>query len=393
MRRLLSWVRARPVVTDWFIIGLLVLFSLPAVVLSPYADWAVRLFSVLLILPVPFRRTHPVPATAFGLAVFAAQIAFSDLRDALLPANVALLALVYALAVYGPRRALWPLVGVTVVLSALWSLRLAGLTKGMPILLGVLLVCLIATLAVADGVSVRLQQLGEARDRAREAQEKRDALARAAVAEERARIAREMHDVVAHAVSTMVMQSEGARLLGRQDPDAVDEALRAISGTGREAIGELRRVLGVLRENEAEASTEPQPGPGALAGLAEQTTAAGVATRLDVLGSADGVPPGAAMTVHRVVQEALTNVLRYAPSGARCAVTVDFGEPGEAREIRVSVVNDNGYGVAREQPVGGGGYGVLGMRERVAMFGGELTAEPATGGGFRVTARLPLEDR
>ena len=393
MRRLLSWVRAHPVVTDWLIIGLLVLVSLPAVVLSPYAGWPVRVLSALFVLPVPFRRTHPVPATAFGLAVFAAQIAFTGSRDALLPANLALVALVYALAVYGPRRALWPLAGVAVVLSALWSLKLGGLSTGTPVLFGVLLVCLIATLAVADGVSVRTQQVAEARDRAREAQEKRDALARAAVAEERARIAREMHDVVAHAVSTMVMQSEGARLLGRQDPDAVDEALKAISGTGREAIGELRRVLGVLRENETGASTEPQPDAGALAGLAEQTRTAGVATSLDVFGSADGVPPGAAMTVHRVVQEALTNVLRYAPSGARCAVTVDFGKPGEGREIRVSVANDGGYGVTRAHPVGGGGYGVLGMRERVAMFGGELTAEPAGDGGFLVTARLPLEDR
>ncbi|AXB43122.1 sensor histidine kinase [Amycolatopsis albispora] len=389
MRRLLSWVRARPMVTDWFLVGLLALLSLPPVVLSPYASWNVRVFSVLLLLPVPFRRTHPVPATAFGLAALAGQIAFSGARDTLLPADLALVVLVYGLAVYGPRRALWPAVAVTVVLCALWSLKLAGWTTGTPVLLGVLLVCLVATLAVADGVSVRLQQLGEARDRAREAQEKRDALARAAVAEERARIAREMHDVVAHAVSTMVMQSEGARLLGRQDPAAVDEALKAISGTGREAIGELRRVLGVLRE--AEASIEPQPGAAALAGLADQTRAAGVATRLDVLGSADGVPPGAAMTVHRIVQEALTNVLRYAPSGASCTVTVDFGQPGDAgREIRLSVVNDAGFGAVREPAVGGAGYGVLGMRERVAMFGGELTAEPA-GGGFRVAARLPLE--
>ncbi|MDI5977072.1 sensor histidine kinase [Amycolatopsis magusensis] len=390
MRRLLSWVRARPVVTDWSLTGLLVLLSLPAVLLSPYADWPIRLLSGLLILPVPFRRTRPVAAIAFALTVFAAQIAFTDTRDALLPANLSLVFLIYALVVYGPRRAFWPAVGATVVLSALWSVKLGGLTQATPVLLAVLTVFLIATLAVADGVSVRLQQLGEARERAREAQEKRDALARAAVAEERARIAREMHDVVAHAVSTMVMQSEGARLLGRQDPDAVDEALKAISGTGREAIVELRRVLGVLRETGT--GTEPQPGPDALAGLAEQTRIAGVATRLDVLGSTDGVSPGAAMTVHRIVQEALTNVLRYAPSGARCAVTVDFGRPEEdAREIEVSVVNDGGYGIQRARAVDGSGYGVLGMRERVAMFGGELTAEPAGDGGFRVTARLPLE--
>ncbi len=386
----MSWVRAHPVVTDWLIIVVITLLSAPLGVVGPGPRWLDVVLSLVLIAPLVARRRHPLLATWISLATLAAQIVFALPRSGLIPGNLALMALIYAIVVYGNRRGLWPVVVAAEVLAVAWSIRVGGLHEGTLFLIALLSAVLVATLAIADGVSVRLQQLAEARDHAREAQERRDALARAAVAEERARIAREMHDVVAHAVSTMVMQSEGARLIGRQDPDAVDGALKTISGTGREAIGELRRILGLLRESEA--STAPQPDTGALSGLVDSARAAGAAVRLVVLGEAAEVPPGAAMTAHRIIQEALTNVLKHAPLGAHCTVTVDYGTPEDvSRELAVEVLNDAGYGTDRPEPVPpGAGYGVLGMRERAMMFGGSLTAEPRPEGGFRVAARLPL---
>jgi len=200
-----------------------------------------------------------------------------------------------------------------------------------------------------------------------------------AVAAERARIARELHDIVAHHLSVVVLQAAGSRASGK--PAAA--ALEKIEHSGRQALTEMRRLLGVLREPDEEPGLAPQPGIGQLAALTESTRAAGLPVRLTVDGDHAGLPQAVDVSAYRIVQEALTNVLKHAgPAHAEVAIGCAAG----AVTIEVS---DDGAGipVALAQP---GGQGLAGMRERVAIFGGELLAGPRPAGGFAVRARLPL---
>ncbi|ONI87074.1 hypothetical protein ALI144C_10115 [Actinosynnema sp. ALI-1.44] len=366
-------------------------------VLASGRSWSVVLaLAVVLLASIFARHRFPVQAMLFALVVFVVQALLPlPYAGVLFAADLALAVLMYSVIVKSGRRSFWVLLLASEVLFAAWAVFHF---PGAAAVDGFVLVTAVMAIATAIGETTRHRrlQLANARARALEAEQRRDALARAAVVEERARIAREMHDVVAHAVSTMVLQSEGARLLGTRDPAAVDEALRTIGVTGREAVAELRRILGLLRESET--GTRPQPGVGALGELVGKVRAAGLETRLVVDGAHDGIPPGAALTAHRIVQEALTNVVKHAPQGARCTVSVGYGTPGDPhRTIGIEVVNDGGRG-PRPHPAGqsGEGYGIRGMRERASMYGGELTAEPLPGGGFQVAALLTLtssEDR
>lgn len=214
-----------------------------------------------------------------------------------------------------------------------------------------------------------------------EAQRERHAAA--VLARERARIARELHDVVAHSVSVMVVQSGGARRVLEADPAAALQALGAVEDTGRVALVELRRLLGIMRQDEAPAPLSPQPGLAQLGALAGRARAAGLPVALCVAGEPGALPAGVDLTAYRVVQEALTNAIKHA-SGAHA--TVDVRWSGEAVEIEVA---DTG---GARRPDGGGtgsGQGLVGMRERVALYGGELYAGPGPRGGFVVRARLP----
>ncbi|RJQ80820.1 sensor histidine kinase [Amycolatopsis panacis] len=345
---------------------------------------------VAMLLPIFARRRFPSQVMLFVLAVFAAQALLpSQYTGVLLPANLALTVLMYSVVVHGGRRRKWVLLAATEVLYLLGAFFFGDGQTASTLFL-VETATMVAVVAIGEVTRNRKRQLADAQERALEAEKHRDALARAAVVEERARIAREMHDVVAHAVSTMVMQSEGARLVGERNRAAVDEALRTIGVTGREAVAELRRILDLLRESES--GKEPQPSVGELTELVEKVRSAGLETRLTVEGDPRGVPPGAALTAHRIVQEALTNVVKHAPSGARCTVTVRYGTPDDPhRTVVAEVVNDGGQGPrVHSVEQGGAGHGIRGMRERASMFGGEVTAESQSGGGFRVTALLPL---
>jgi signal transduction histidine kinase len=200
---------------------------------------------------------------------------------------------------------------------------------------------------------------------------------------ERARIARELHDVVAHHISMISVQAETARLTTPGLPPAGAERLRAIGDTARAALTEMRRLLGVLREDAgAEPTRAPQPGlPQLVALVDEARESAGASTRLIVRGRVAPLDPGIELTAYRVVQEALTNARRHAP-GAAVDVELDYAE--DALEVRV---RDNGPGAAG---AGTAGHGLLGMRERVAAVGGELSAGPAPVTGFLIQARLPV---
>jgi signal transduction histidine kinase len=210
----------------------------------------------------------------------------------------------------------------------------------------------------------------------------RDTRARLAVTEERARIARELHDIIAHSVSVMVVQAGAAEQVVERDPGQAATALRAIGTTGRDALIDLRRLLGLLRRDEMPAALAPRPGLADLPALADQVRAAGLPVSVSVPSDAVTLPAGVDLTAFRVIQEALTNSLKHAGE-ASAAVTVRYAP--EALEITVS---DTGAGVA--SVAGEPGHGLAGMRERVSLYGGQLDAGPAPSGGFRVSARLPL---
>jgi signal transduction histidine kinase len=213
--------------------------------------------------------------------------------------------------------------------------------------------------------------------------EQREAEAEAAVAEERRRIAREMHDVVAHSVSTMVIQAGGARRILARDPARAVEAAALIERTGREALGEMRQLLGVLHAGEDLATLAPQPTLLELDALAERSRAAGLPVELTVEGERRELPPGVDLAAYRVIQEALTNALKH--GGGSASVHVRYGD----EDLQVAVT-DTGSGKA--SAVAGSGQGLRGMRERVRVCGGELHAGPREGGGFEVRAHLPLQN-
>ncbi|WP_370949479.1 sensor histidine kinase [Amycolatopsis sp. cg5] len=369
--------------TDLLLIILFGVLSVPNVVMANEPFVVPLVIVVALLATIPLRRRYPFPAALGGIAVFAVHGSLPmNYTSVLVAADLVLPVLLFSVTVHGKRRDLWVSLAAAEVVFLAWALRLGTAAW---LFFSLFTAIVVAAVAVGEAVASHRRRLADARDRAREAEEHRDALARAAVAEERSRIAREMHDIVAHAVTTMVMQSEGARLVGAKNPAAVDEALLAIGSTGREAVAELRRILGLLRESEAE--TEPQPGPDALGELANRMRAAGLEIRLVVEGDAADVPPGAAMTAHRIVQEALTNVVKHGPRDSRCTVTVHYGRPREqGRTLAIEVVNDGPPVAGRP----GAGYGILGMRERASLYGGEVTTGPRPDGGFRVAARLRL---
>ncbi|MFF4172318.1 sensor histidine kinase [Streptomyces sp. NPDC001744] len=220
----------------------------------------------------------------------------------------------------------------------------------------------------------------------RNAETHRRMLAERAVSDERRRIARELHDIVAHHLTTMQLLAGGARANLDRSPETAREALVTLEGSGRTALREMRHLLDVLRagdEGDEGETTAPQPGIGDLDRIVGDSRRAGLPTTLTTDGDPRSLPPGVALTVFRVVQEALTNARKHAGDGAHVDVRLTFA----AREVRVAVTDDGpcpGRPAAR-----GSGYGLMGMRERVALHGGTLRAGPE-GGGFAVRARLPL---
>ncbi|MFD8752068.1 sensor histidine kinase [Kitasatospora sp. NPDC059577] len=237
---------------------------------------------------------------------------------------------------------------------------------------------------------VRRAYLTELEDRAARLERERDAQSKVAVAAERARIARELHDVVAHNVSVMIVQADGAAYVLDNSPQQAKEALGTIASTGRQALVEMRRLLGVLRTSDTAEEYVPQPGVEELPELLEQVRTAGLQVDYATSGHPRELPRGVELTVYRIVQEALTNVRKHGGPDVHARVAVDFGE----RELAV-LVEDDGRGSTDEQLASGGtdglGHGLIGMRERVGMVSGSLDVGPRPGGGFRIRAVLPLK--
>ena len=293
---------------------------------------------------------------------------------------------IYTVAAHLPLQEAVVAAGIYVVgmaLSLIGFSRDSGLS--LDVLLADFLVNLLALiLAWTVGVTIRTRRayVASLEARAELLEREREDNARLAVALERGRIAREMHDVVAHNVSVVVVQAAAAERLVESDPERARQAMRDVAATGRQALTEMRRLLGVLREDSAADDLGPQPGVAELRALADTVEDAGLQVELSVQGEERPLPASAALSVYRIVQEALTNSLRHA-GPARARVILRYLP--DALEVQVS---DNGNGGA-EAPADHGGHGLIGMRERVALFGGELTAGPRPEGGYAVVARIP----
>jgi signal transduction histidine kinase len=324
--------------------------------------------NLLATLPIALVRQR-LPWAA-GAIVFGVVVALSGDTALLTVAGaVALAAVVYLFAVRYGRR--W---SVLLVLPFLFNVatpfsgndaRLSGL---------LLLVVVVAALALGDARRQRGRAVAE-RDEAQRDQ---------ALMEERARIARELHDIVAHHVSMIAVQAETARLTTPGLPEMGEQRFKAIGDTARDSLSELRRLLGVLREDApGEAERTPQPGLADLEALVDAAREAGTQVRLTMIGRAESLSPGVDLTAYRIAQEALTNARRHAP-GAEVDVELRYETDTLHLEVR-----DNGPGVAAEA----NGHGIVGMRERAEMVGGTLHAGPAAGGGFAVSADLPIEER
>jgi signal transduction histidine kinase len=235
---------------------------------------------------------------------------------------------------------------------------------------------------IAFAVGRKFQEADEAKERAARAEREREERARSAVSEERARIARELHDVVGHSVSVMTVQASAVRRLLRPEQERERSALLVVEQTGREALAEMRRMVGVLRRPEEAPALAPQPSLEYLDKLVEQAREAGLPVDLRVEGEPVPLPAGVDLTAYRLVQEALTNTLKHARA-KRAQVLVRYG----SGDIEVAV-SDDGRGAGSGD---GAGHGLVGMRERVAVYGGELEAGPGADGGYRLCARLPVE--
>ncbi len=239
---------------------------------------------------------------------------------------------------------------------------------------------------VSGRVVGRRAELGRAlRANAERLEDEQGRRERRAATDERTRIARELHDVIAHSVSVMVIQTSAARRVADHDREAAIDAMRAVERCGRDAILDVRRMIGVLRRDEVDLTGDVAPGLGSLDRLADRASASGMPVHVRFEGEPRPLPPALDLVIYRVVQEALTNAMKHA-GPARARVVVTFAS--DALELDIV---DNGAGKAHE-PVESGGQGLIGMQERVALYGGQLQAGLCSDGGFRVHARIPMHD-
>ncbi|QDY08584.1 sensor histidine kinase [Micromonospora sp. HM134] len=388
----------RGVAFDLCVSALVVLFTLvtaaqPGVWTQP-GGWPSALVGLGMAVALLFRRGHPslVAAVVAALALVQVAAGWGPLAY-----DIAVLIALYSVVKYADRLRDGVLAGAvaavgvllaasqTVSQAAWWATAIYfGLITG-----GVWLAAL--------NVRTRRLYVLSLEERAATLEREREAEARAAVVGERARIARELHDVVAHSMAVMIVQADGARLMFDRDPDTARHAVKVVADTGRQALEEMRRLVDVLREPDPPETTT---GPGADTPSGEPERRRATVAELPALvgrfrdaglrvGYRAGdvpatLPPGLDLTVYRVVQEALTNTLKHAGVGAHATVVLGVDDGLVVR------VTDDGRGRPPARPAPSGGHGLVGMRERVGVYDGRLTAGPRTGGGWQVEVRLPL---
>ncbi|WP_370371564.1 sensor histidine kinase [Catenulispora sp. GP43] len=417
MSRVYAWIQRHPKLIDSIPAVILLLIGLASLAASSHPGgmkrWLVVPLVIAATIPLIFRRRWPrgtftVAAVAGFLSFFLGTASFNA-------ADMAFLIYLYTVAAYCQRRWSIPAMGLTYV-GALIQFQLLHMfddqaqcdhvTKpaeqrlcyqGQPgyttdghfnwvtFLFVAVFIAGLVGLAWVGGDSMRYRREYYVRleDRAQRLERERDAQAQIAAAAERARIARELHDVVAHNVSVMVVQADGATYALDQDPEAARKALLAISQTGRTALTEMRRMLGVLRSADDAGTYVPQPGIEQLGDLLEQVRSTGLPVSLTVEGVPREMPTGLALAVYRIVQESLTNTRKHGGPQVKASVALMYTD-----DCLVLRIVDNGRGA--EAPGDGLGHGLVGMRERVSVFGGTLVTGPHVSGGYAVEAILPF---
>ncbi|MEV5773769.1 sensor histidine kinase [Streptomyces antimycoticus] len=395
MQRLYEFLRRHPTGVDTFWAVLLVGFGSLWVVEAEMGRGS-RFAAVPIVLAlgttVALRRRAPEKMLALAILCGVAQLA-ADVKPNL--ADFAMLVIVYTVAVASSRRASRFALGVAISAAPLATLRWPQSHQGWwDDLVSAVFVSIPFVLAwvLGDSIRTRRAYYAQLEERAARLEKEREAQSKVAVAAERARIARELHDVVAHNVSVMVVQADGAAYVMDASPEQARQALETISGTGRQALAEMRRLLGVLRTGEPGEENDyvPQPDVEQIDELVEQVRGAGLPVDFKVVGSPRQLPSGVELTAYRIVQEALTNTRKHGGPDVGASVRLTYFDDGLGL-----LVEDDGRGAQREMYQDGGadgsGHGLIGMRERVGMVGGTLDAGPRPGGGFRISALLPLK--
>lgn len=365
--------------------------------------WVVVVLTVLGAASLVLRRTRPV--LVFGVAN--ALVLLSALVDSAAESLLPLLT-IYAVAVHRSSRAAWGCFGVGAAVNVVYGALVATAVRVGPLIDSVppppvwpdaigqwvnnavpgIVVLLVATL-IGTNVGGRVRYVAALLDRAAQLERERDQQATIASAQERERIAREMHDVIAHSLSVMIALSEGAHAAAPARPEEARIAMGRTAETGRRTLAEVRRLLGSVRADPADAPADsaPQPGAGQLMALSEEFARAGLPVRLDLAGS----PPEdttLGLTVYRIVQESLTNALRHAVGATEVRARVTWS----AEAVEITVEDDAPHRSADGDTDGDVGRGLLGIRERAALYGGDAQAGPRDDTGWRVSVRLPRKD-
>ena len=361
---------------------LLVVFELEVWLGSAVPDRAsAALAGVVMSGAVAFRRRWPVGVVLVILAFMAAHTALADAHKLPVAVVPAVLLVFYGLGAFAPEpKSRWVL-GLAVVVTAIGQLNQHG--GGISSAAALEVFGVLSPWALGRTVRERALRERGYRDLAERLDVGRDGDARTAAHGERARIARELHDVIAHSVSVMVIQAGGARMVMDSSPERAEASLRFVERAGREALAEMRRLLGVLDGDADPRALAPQPGLADIDALLSRTRASGVAADLRVDGEPTAVPAALDLCAYRIVQEALTNVIKHA-APARAEVRVRWGP--NALELEISD-DGRGRGTGDAAP---GGHGIAGMRERAGFHGGSIDAGADPHGGFTVRARLPL---
>ncbi|RZS57748.1 signal transduction histidine kinase [Microcella putealis] len=392
------YLHAHPWVTDSLVAAAYVLVAAIFVVIAAVAPGAPALGLVVAMTVagaavVTLRRRFPLATFAIANVLLIAGAAVGTAVEIFLP-----LITIYAIGVYRSTRTAWvsfvagaAAAALASVVGAVWapnaliepaaageptlSLVISGTITGIAVLL-------IATL-IGTNVGSRNRYVAALVERAAQLARERDAQAEIARGLERERIAREMHDVIAHSLSVMIALSEGARAAAPEHPENAQRAMERAADTGRRTLGEVRRMLGTVRGDDAPPERAPQPAISDLGALIAAVQGAGLPVTVTTRGTPHA-DPALELTVYRVVQESLTNTLRHGSRVSRARVALDWGDEA----VTVTVSDDGAVPSASSPAVG---RGLIGMRERVALFGGELTAGPGPARGWRVSARIPLD--
>ncbi|WP_233507373.1 ATP-binding protein [Spongiactinospora gelatinilytica] len=387
-----AWGERHPMVYDFIWVAPLAFYcylSAPIHTLTPaggraFVQVGYLALTTVLLLPLFWRRRWPRVVFAMVATLSFGQWAAG--LDAVV-GNISVLIAMYTVAVRHTLR--WSVAAAVVAEFGVW-LAMGGWNDRGVTAFASGSVFVVAIWLAGIYANTRRRYLEGLEERAERAERERDQQAIIAAAAERARIARELHDVVAHNVSVIVVQADGAAYTIDGDPEQARRAVQTISATARQALAEMRRLVGVLRQDGGPPEEyAPQPGLDQIGELITQVRASGLPVEVRVSGEPGAVPAGEQLAIYRIVQEALTNTLKHGGPGAGATVAIEYGP----REITL-VVSDDGRG-AGAPPAGGGnagGHGLVGMRERVTMYGGQVHTGPRPGGGFHVHVTLPVAD-